>query len=327
MSKINRHNYEEFFLDYHEGNLSGEQKAMVILFIESNDDLLEEFYTFKNVLLEVGDASTIEKSSLYSGPHHSNREDYFIGWIEGDLTASEKAQTQELIDQNPSYAGELVAFKKTKLIPERVAFVDKGSLKKTGKVIPLLKYALPAAAAITLFVLLSNNEIHRDYQPSVRELADIELIELENQMGEETKNEPIKEQINKGFPKETRIKKEERSLEAPIHAVDKRTPELFAIDVKKTIQYLPAKPTNDFKEEVKVIEKIPTLLEKVTQVADQKILGTSEQKATDQPLELLAKGIEKVTKKETEISLAKTNSRKKIGFKFGKFEFSRSKRI
>jgi len=51
MSKINRHNYEEFFLDYHEGNLSGEQKAMVILFVESNDDLLEEFYTFKNVLL------------------------------------------------------------------------------------------------------------------------------------------------------------------------------------------------------------------------------------------------------------------------------------
>ena len=327
MSKINRHNYEEFFLDYHEGNLTGEQKAMVILFIEANDDLLEEFYTFKNVPLEVTEASTMEKSSLYSGPHHSNREDYFIGWIEDDLTIEEKIQTRELLDQNPIYAEELDSFKKTKLIPERVTFVDKGGLKKTGKVIPLLKYALPAAAAITLFVLLSNNSIHRDYYPSSLELAEVQLFELEKQIGENTKTEHTKEQVIKDYPKETRVKKEERTPEAPIHGVDKRAPELLAVDVKKAIQHLPVKPIIDVKEEVKVIEEIPTLLEMVTQMADQKILGTSEQKATDQPLELLAKGIEKVTKKETEISLAKTTSRKKIEFKFGKFEFSRSKRI
>ena len=327
MSKINRHNYEEFFLDYHEGNLTGQQKAMVILFIETNDDLLEEFYTFKNVPLEVTEASTIEKSSLYSGPHHSNREDYFVGWIEGDLTTEEKIQTQELINENPVYAGELDTFKKTKLIPEGLVFVGKGSLKKTGKVIPLLKYALPAAAAITLFVLLSNNSIHRDYYPSSLELAEVQLFELEKQIGDNTKTEHTKEQVIKDHPKETRVKKERRTPEDPIHAVDKRTPELLAFDVKKAIQYLPAKPIIDFKEEVKVVEEIPTLLEKVTQLADQKILGTSEQKATDQPLELLAKGIEKVTGKETEISLAKSTSRKKIGFKFGKFEYSRSKRI
>ena len=81
MKRITRHNYEEFFLDYHEGKLTNEEKSMVLLFIETNADLQEEFYSFTNVCLEPIEDSKMEKSDLYNGPHHSNREDYFIGLI------------------------------------------------------------------------------------------------------------------------------------------------------------------------------------------------------------------------------------------------------
>ena len=179
MSTINRHNYEEFFLDYHEGNLTGEQKAMVILFIESNEDLLDEFYTFKEMTLEITDTSTIEKSSLYNGPHSSNREDYFIGWIEGDLTSEEKVQTQELVNANSSFSKELELFQKTKLIPTAEVYADKQNLRKSARVIPLLKYAVPAAAAVTFFIFLSNNLTHRNYFPQPLEVAEIKLLNLD----------------------------------------------------------------------------------------------------------------------------------------------------
>ena len=61
MEKITRNNYEVFFLDYHEGLLSGEQMAEVILFLEKNEDLMEEFYSFENVSLDPVLADAVAK--------------------------------------------------------------------------------------------------------------------------------------------------------------------------------------------------------------------------------------------------------------------------
>ena len=45
--KINRNNYESFFLDYLEGNLSKADVAMVEKFISLNPDLKEELRNFE----------------------------------------------------------------------------------------------------------------------------------------------------------------------------------------------------------------------------------------------------------------------------------------
>jgi hypothetical protein len=325
MSTINRHNYEEFFLDYHEGNLTGEQKAMVILFIESNEDLLDEFYTFKEMTLEITDTSTIEKSSLYNGPHSSNREDYFIGWIEGDLTSEEKVQTQELVNANASFSKELELFQKTKLIPTAEVYADKQNLRKSARVIPLLKYAVPAAAAVTFFIFLSNNLTHRNYFPQPLEVAEIKLLNLDTINTSKTEfklNRSVLVELKPAVQKKISLKSIRRVFLSP--------PEPIAIEAARTIREAGKMPEIQLKQVDELIDEVaelPTILDKVIQTADEKLFGTSENLSTADPIELLVKGIERVTKREAEITRVTLEDRKKTGFKIGKFEFSRSKRI
>ncbi|MBT5402304.1 MAG: hypothetical protein HOL28_02545 [Crocinitomicaceae bacterium] len=325
MSTINRHNYEEFFLDYHEGNLTGEQKAMVILFIESNEDLLDEFYTFKEMTLEITDTSTIEKSSLYNGPHSSNREDYFIGWIEGDLTSEEKVQTQELVNANSSFSKELELFQKTKLIPTAEVYADKQNLRKSARVIPLLKYAVPAAAAVTFFIFLSNNLTHRNYFPQPLEVAEIKLLNLDTINTSKTEfklNRSVLVELKPAVQKKISLKSIRRVFLSP--------PEPIAIEAARTIREAGKMPEIQLKQVDELIDEVaelPTILDKVIQTADEKLFGTSENLSTADPIELLVKGIERVTKREAEITRVTLEDRKKTGFKIGKFEFSRSKRI
>ncbi|MBT4775082.1 MAG: hypothetical protein HON99_05145 [Crocinitomicaceae bacterium] len=325
MSTINRHNYEEFFLDYHEGNLTGEQKAMVILFIESNEDLLDEFYTFKEMTLEITDTSTIEKSSLYNGPHSSNREDYFIGWIEGDLTSEEKVQTQELVNANASFSKELELFQKTKLTPTAEVYADKQNLRKSARVIPLLKYAVPAAAAVTFFIFLSNNLTHRNYFPQPLEVAEIKLLNLDTINTSKTEfklNRSVLVELKPAVQKKISLKSIRRVFLSP--------PEPIVIEAARTIRETGKMPEIQLKQVDELTDEVaelPTILDKVIQTADEKLFGTSENLSTADPIELLVKGIERVTKREAEITRVTLEDRKKTGFKIGKFEFSRSKRI
>ena len=325
MSNINRHNYEEFFLDYHEGNLTGEQKAMVILFIESNEDLLEEFYTFKEVPLEIAEESEIEKSKLYIGPHSSNREDYFIGWIEGELTAEEKVQTQELVNDNLVFGNELELFKKTILIPTEEVYADKQNLRRPAKVFPLLKYAVPAAAAVAFFLLLSNNSIHRNYFPKPLKVAEIKRLNFD------TKNRStIEFNIKRKTLVESKSVVKKKASLKPIERLDISLPEPIVVSIGGTIHNVDKMPKTQFNRVDELIDEVvevPTILDRVIQTADEKLFGTSENLITTDPLELLVKGIEKATKRETEFYRTTSAERKKIGFKIGKFEFSRSKRI
>ena len=325
MKIINRHNYEEFFLDYHEGNLTGEQKAMVILFVESNEDLMNEFYTFKKFSLETTETSTIEKKPLYSGPHFSNRADYFIGWIEGDLTVEEKVQTQELVNENASFSKEFELFQKTKLIPTAEVYADKQNLRKSVRVIPLLKYAVPAAAAVVFFIFLSNQLTHRNYFPQPLEVAEIKLFNVDTINISKTEFE-----VNRISLVESKPAVQKKTPIKPIERVGISPPERIIVEVARTIHgagKMPEIQINQVDELIDEVAEVATLLDKVIQTADEKLFGTSENLITTDPMELLVKGIEKVTKRDAEITRITLENRKKTVFKIGKFEFSKSKRI
>ena len=64
MSLINKNNYEAFFLDYYEGNLTTEQVAELLLFIEQHPEHKEEFESFENISLVPEKNSFSVKSSL-----------------------------------------------------------------------------------------------------------------------------------------------------------------------------------------------------------------------------------------------------------------------
>ena len=49
--RINRNNYEIFFIDFYDNKLTPAQKLEVELFLESNPDLKAEFEEFENVTI------------------------------------------------------------------------------------------------------------------------------------------------------------------------------------------------------------------------------------------------------------------------------------
>ncbi len=129
---INKNNYEAFFLDYHEGNLSPQQVADLLLFVEQHPELKEEFESFENVTLD--DLSNVAfegKSSLKKEITLENKEEYFIRYVENTLTPAESTLLKSFIKQHPQFLPELELFKKTKVFADAsVVFENKESLKR-----------------------------------------------------------------------------------------------------------------------------------------------------------------------------------------------------
>ncbi|MGZ4035693.1 MAG: hypothetical protein ACXVP4_12575 [Bacteroidia bacterium] len=128
---INKNNYEAFFLDYHEGNLSPQQVADLLLFIEQHPELKEEFESFENFTLEDFSAITFEnKSGLKKEITNDNKDEYFIRSVEDTLSSIEKNLLDNFIKQHPQYIADLNLFQKTKLNPDSsIVFENKESLK------------------------------------------------------------------------------------------------------------------------------------------------------------------------------------------------------
>ena len=88
---IKKHNYEAYFLDYHEGNLTPQEVADLLLFVEQHPELKDEFESFENVTLEDYSTPSFEnKDILKKEINKENIEEYFIKDVEGVITSTEK---------------------------------------------------------------------------------------------------------------------------------------------------------------------------------------------------------------------------------------------
>jgi len=130
---INKNNYEAYFLDYHEGNLTPVQVADLLFFVEQHPGLKEEFENFENFSLE--DFSSIEfanKSSLKKEITLDNKEEYFIRAVENELNPTEINLLKNFLKQYPQFLVDLELFQKTKLSRDTsIVFEHKNGLKRT----------------------------------------------------------------------------------------------------------------------------------------------------------------------------------------------------
>lgn len=129
---INLNNYEAFFLDYHEGNLTPEQVADLLLFVEQHPQLKEEFENFEDITLyDLSPISFEHKSDLKKNITAENCEEYFIRSAEGDLTSTEKTLLADFIKQHPHYSSDLELFAKTIVKADSsIVFENKAALKR-----------------------------------------------------------------------------------------------------------------------------------------------------------------------------------------------------
>lgn len=140
---INRNNYEAWFLDYVEHNLSEEQVALLMRFLEENPDLKAELEAFEAI--ELPEESTVlfpdkaqlkqelpsEKVSLIT---LENCDTYFIASMEGQLTPAEQEALEQFLAAHPEMEQELNSYARLTLTPASTTYPDKSFLKQVGPI-------------------------------------------------------------------------------------------------------------------------------------------------------------------------------------------------
>ncbi len=164
--KIDIHNYEVFFLDYHEGNLSEEKRKEVRAFVAAHPQLKEEFENFCLVSVETDEFTFSGKENLKKNfLNERNYKTWLAAYVENDLNAEEKKETENFLAANPDLKPELILLQRTKLSADHsITFENKSSLKKNTRVIPMWVRVAAAACLVvglTLYFILQPKETTR----------------------------------------------------------------------------------------------------------------------------------------------------------------------
>lgn len=128
---INKNNYEAYFLDYHEGNLSPQDVADLFLFLSLHPELKKQFEDFEQIILDNPSTFVFEnKDSLKKNITADNREEYFIRAVENTLVPSEQTLLEQFLKKHPQFSAEFQLFQKTKLQADpSLIFRNKSLLK------------------------------------------------------------------------------------------------------------------------------------------------------------------------------------------------------
>jgi hypothetical protein len=169
--EINKLNYEIYFLDYHDGTLSAEQTAELILFIEQHADLKIEFEEFEHITLTKHaisfDKSSIKKNINAVGDiNEINFDDYLIEELEDSITTPNEIES--FISANAFLEKDRALYQKTILKADNsIVYPNKTALKKTLLVSINYKQVISFAsiAAMLIFGLFLFNQTEREYSP------------------------------------------------------------------------------------------------------------------------------------------------------------------
>ena len=96
--KINRRNYEHYFIDYLDGKLDPDQEKILLSFLDFNPDLQEELEGLKSTKLIPGEFSYTNKDFLLKMV--SPFEELCIDSIEQQLNEEEEKHLMESISED-----------------------------------------------------------------------------------------------------------------------------------------------------------------------------------------------------------------------------------
>lgn len=151
--KINRNNYEPFFIDYLDGNLDEKEVDDFLEFIQDNPDLKTELELAKPVQIE-------PETKIFNGKEKLFKELYdlepefnraAVERLEGDLSENEKEAFDAYLLSHPEKQKDFAQFNKTKLQADKSIFFNKKHKlfhKSFGKTV--LLWSMRAAAILVL---------------------------------------------------------------------------------------------------------------------------------------------------------------------------------
>ena len=161
MEKIDLNNYEAYFLDYLEGNLSEQDGDALMVFLGNHPDLLVEFnellsaegvteivLTPDNVFLE-----NKEELKVYEDELSLLTVDFWMtASVEGLLTKVQKKELNQFVKTN-QLEKQLAYYEHTILKPTNEQYGDKEELKRKKPVIIPLFYRYASIAAVVLVLI------------------------------------------------------------------------------------------------------------------------------------------------------------------------------
>lgn len=178
--KINRKNYEAFFLDYKENSLSPEQVTELFIFLAQNPDLKEEFETFENIELiadgniRFGQKEALKRNELIPTDNINveNYNEFIVADLEGDLGEDESIELKAFISLNPKTKLEYNIFRSTFLKPESsIHFKGKEKLKKTNFLLIYRKQAIYAFLLAASIIILLGVYFGFIYEPAKKDFT------------------------------------------------------------------------------------------------------------------------------------------------------------
>jgi hypothetical protein len=167
---INRNNYEEFILLYIDGELSSAERQAVESFLELHPDLKEEMALLQQTILQPEEIKFSEKDLLYKGEEGINKgnyQEYFLLYVDEELSAGQKQDVETFVLQNPGLQDEFTLLKQTVLPKEQITFNNKEVLyrkeEKRRPVVISMRWASLAAAVLigiiaTVWIVNSSNQ-------------------------------------------------------------------------------------------------------------------------------------------------------------------------
>jgi len=228
--KINRNNYEAWFIDYLEGNLDEKLVDDLIEFLQQNPDLKEELSLFETVSLEQEEITFNKKELLFKEKYDAENEfnQAAIASVEGEISASEKTEFENYLSTHPEKQKEAELFKLTKLHPdESIIYNRKNKLYRRPAGKTILMWTTRAAAvfivALTVYTFIEkfSNKVIPENQVAVIEKepekkinpTEIKEVPAKNNKVEDQKiikKEPDKPAVKSEKPKanETKIIRE-----------------------------------------------------------------------------------------------------------------------
>ena len=153
--KIDRSNYESFFIDYLDGNLSEGQIDDILFFLQNNPDLKEELESISEFKLDLTDHIFPDKSVLLKTETDeiSEFDSLAIAYFENDLSDTDKQSLLKEIEGDTEKIKIFQSIERLRLIPETgIIFPNKKQLLQEKKK-PVFFTWITRVAAILLLGL------------------------------------------------------------------------------------------------------------------------------------------------------------------------------
>jgi hypothetical protein len=234
--KIDRHNYEEYFLLYVDNELNVEQKKEVDSFVLANPDLEEEFIMVQQTRLVPDHSFVFEgKENLMkeeSAINMNNYEEWLVLYVDNELTTEQKLIVEKFAAAHQHVKEELDLFLQTRLEPQEIVFTDKASLYRREEKVRIVSMSwwrvavaaiLIIAAGLGTYSIINNNK-----KSSTGDIANgIKPAIIKSNQKEQKINtfvEPQQEttEINQEKNKTLAVKENKGQKKDLIQSVDKR---------------------------------------------------------------------------------------------------------